>query len=409
MRRAAVLTSILALAASMVAAADRGPITVGAIYPTRGPQGSGGIAEYRGVMLAAEFVGARGGIDGRDVRVVLAEADSSDHVPAAMASLLERDVPVILGSHGSTLSRPAAKIAQEAGVVFWETGAVGELGMTAMNGDRVFRFPPTGASLGRTAVSFAREQLLPKLGARADALRYSVAYVDDDYGRAVGEGALAEIRDAGLTLAAAIPYRVAGADYAAIVERVAEAGTDVLLVSAYLEDGIALRRETVRQRVPLVASVGTSSSYCMHEFGEALGANAVGLFASDKPDGHVLDPAKLRPEAAEALVWAREEYRARFDHEMAASALTGFAGALALFEHVLLAAEVPTADAIAAAARTVRVPAGGLPNGSGLAFGRTGTDNLRATSVIWEWVAPGERAVVWPPAFATQPILPLEI
>ena len=36
-------------------------------------------------------------------------------------------------------------------------------------------------------------------------------------------------------------------------------------------------------------------------------------------------------------------------------------------------------------------------------------DNRAATSVIWEWVAPGQRAVVWPAAFATQPlrVLPL--
>ena len=35
--------------------------------------------------------------------------------------------------------------------------------------------------------------------------------------------------------------------------------------------------------------------------------------------------------------------------------------------------------------------------------------NRNASSVIWEWVAPGVRAVVWPPAFATHPVevLPL--
>jgi hypothetical protein len=35
--------------------------------------------------------------------------------------------------------------------------------------------------------------------------------------------------------------------------------------------------------------------------------------------------------------------------------------------------------------------------------------NLRATSVIWEWVSPGERAVVWPPRFATTPVDPIRI
>ena len=409
MKKIAVVLSVVALAASMVAAADRGPITIGAVYPTGGSQGPGGTAEYNGVLLAAEYVNARGGVDGRPIRVELRETDSPDQVPAAMASLIDDGVPVILGSYGSTISRPAAEIAQERGIVFWETGAVGQLGMGAVAGDRVFRFPPTGVSLGRAAVSFAVEQLVPKLGGSASDLRYSVLYVDDYYGRAVGEGALAQIREAGLTLAAEVPYRIADADYASIIRAVAEADTDVLLVSAYLDDGIALRAETVRQRVPLIASVGTSSSYCMHEFGQALGADAVGLFASDKPDGHVLDPAKLSPDAADALVWARDQYQQRFDHAMTAPALTGFAGGLALFRHVMPEAASVTPDAIAAAARAVKIPQGGLPNGSGLDFAASGTDNQRAISVIWEWVAPGERAVVWPPAFATRSILPLEI
>ena len=54
------------------------------------------------------------------------------------------------------------------------------------------------------------------------------------------------------------------------------------------------------------------------------------------------------------------------------------------------------------------LPEGALPNGSGLAFGPPGTPdgstNLRATSVIWEWVGLNTRAVVWPPTFATHPI-----
>lgn len=414
MRKFTALVAVAAVAVSMAAAANLGAIEVGAIYPTGGgTAGRGGLDEYRGVQLAAEYVNARGGIAGRPVRLRFEQADSPDQAPGAVQRLADAGVPVILGSYGSTISRPAADRAQERGLVFWETGAVGELSMTAATGDKVFRFAPTGAALGRAAVSFAREQLLPRLGRGPASLRYSVVYVDDHYGRSVGEGALAEIRERGLTLAGAFPYRLAGADYADIVARISAARTDVLFVSAYLQDGVALRRQSVRQRLPLVASVGTSSSYCMHEFGVALKQDAVGLFASDKPDGFVLDPAKLSHEAGAALRWARDRFEQRYDHHMTAPALTGFAGALALFGHVMPAAGAPTPEAIARAARTVRIPQGALPNGNGLAFAPAGapgaTDNLRAISVIWEWVAPFERAIVWPPAFATHPVVPIEL
>ena len=66
------------------------------------------------------------------------------------------------------------------------------------------------------------------------------------------------------------------------------------------------------------------------------------------------------------------------------------------------------AVAIAAAANAVDLPQGSLPNGSGLRFGEPGTvtagANVLASSVVWQWQAPGEYAVVWPPRYATSPI-----
>ena len=95
---------------------------------------------------------------------------------------------------------------------------------------------------------------------------------------------------------------------------------------------------------------------------------------------------------------------------MSPAALAGFSAAWAFFTDVLPGAASLAPDDVAAAARAIDLPPGSLPNGSGLRFGAPGTpdagDNLAAASVIWEWVAPGEAAVIWPPAFATQPMDP---
>jgi hypothetical protein len=96
---------------------------------------------------------------------------------------------------------------------------------------------------------------------------------------------------------------------------------------------------------------------------------------------------------------------------MSAAALAGFSGAWALFRHVLPAADSQDPAAVAAAARRIRIPAGGLPNGSGLAFappgGADAGANLRAASVIWEWTKVNQREVTWPPQFATAAIATL--
>lgn len=400
--RRAVVAIVLALVAGACAPSERAYV-VGAVYPTAGSQGPGGIEEYRGVQLAAEFANANGGVRGRPIRIELEPAERREHAPAAVDRLAADGVQVVLGSYGSTISQPAANAAIRHGLVFWETGAVGELDMALAPRSGVFRYPNAGEVLGERAVAFVRDEL----GLRED-LRYTVAYADDVYGRSVGGGALAEIRRSGETLAADLPYTLATVDYRKLVDRIAAAKTDVLVVAAYLEDGVALRREIVRRKLPLVVNIGTSSSYCMREFGKQLGADAVGLFASDKPNGATPDPSELSEEGAAALRWLRRAYRQRFDDDVTAPVLTGFAGAIGLFRHVLPRATGVDAQAVAAAARRVDVPRGALPDGGGLRFGSDGTNagaNQRATHVIWEWVAQQQREVVWPPELASHEIV----
>ena len=399
------LAGIALVIAFAMTACSRGTdsIVVGAMYPTHGGQGPGGLEEYRGVELAAQLANVRGGVDGRRVRLELVPADSADAVPQAMDTLMRRGARVVLGSYGSTMSAVAARVAARRNVVFWETGAVGLL--PQVRSGHVFRVPPTGETLGRVAVEFVRDVYLPRAKSTA-AIRYGVAYVDDVYGRSVGTGAIDAIRRTGAA-PAAFAYDARTANFTSLARRVRQAGVNVLVVGAYLDDGVALRRALVRERVALVANIGTSSSYCMPEFGRRLGADAVGVFASDKPDGDAVPARVLRPDAAAALRWAQRTYRGRFGSEMPAPALAGFAGGWALFHDVLPSAHDTSVSGIVDAARRANAPTGALPNGSGLAFGgnRAGaSENLRAASVIWEWVAPTRRAIVWPPGFASRDI-----
>jgi branched-chain amino acid transport system substrate-binding protein len=186
-----------------------------------------------------------------------------------------------------------------------------------------------------------------------------------------------------------------------------------LFVSAYVDDAVALRRETVRQHLPLVASIGTSSSYCMPEFGAALDDQAVGLFASDKPDAFAIDTRGLRPEARPVMATARAAYRRLYDAEMNAPALAGFSAAWALFHEVMGDATAVTPDGVATAALAKTLPLGSLPNGSGMRFAPPGSplagSNMNAASVIWEWMAPRDRVVVWPPGLATEPVQALPL
>ena len=412
MRRLGTVTWALALLVTGIAcSASSDAIHVGAVYPLSGSQGPGGRDEFRGVSLAVDLVNADGGVRGDRIALDPIDVAGADEAPAAIDALAERGVGVVLGSYGSTISQPAAAEAVRRGMLFWETGAVGS--MAPSPGGLFFRVAPSGQLLGAAAVAFEARRLAPMLGRAARSLRFAVANVDDVYGSSVADGAVHEIHALGLPFVGRFPYDVHHLDAAAVIRRVAAARPDVLFVSAYVHDGIALRRQMVRQRLHLVSNIGTSSSYCMPAFGLTLGRDAVGLYASDKLDAEYVNPAGLTPAGRDLLDRARNAYEAAYHTDMSAAALAGFSAAWALFHTVMPAARDLTPEAVATAARAARIPTGGLPNGSGLAFAGPGTAdpgaNLRAMSVIWEWVRSGVRAVVWPPRFATSPVEPLRI
>jgi branched-chain amino acid transport system substrate-binding protein len=408
------LSLLCAFVVALAVPACRGgqaPVRIGAVYPMTGSQSAGGLDEFHGVQLAVDLVNQAGGVKGRPVELVPVDTPASDAGPAAVQQLAGEGVKLMFGSYGSTISEAAGAEAAARGMLFWETGAVGS--MTGPGpGQLFFRVAPSGASLGRTAVTFIAQRLAPMLAASSSTLRFAVTNVEDAYGTEVARGAVEEVRSLGLTLAGRFPYDLRHPDFPGLVKNIAASGANVVFVAAYLQDGIDMRREMVRQGLRLLAAIGTSSSYCMPEFGGTLGPDAVGLFASDKPDAEYLNPSGLLPEARDVLNRATSTWASKYgEEEMSAPALSGFAAAWALLHDVLpRAASFSPADA-AEAALAAEVPQGGLPNGSGLRFGAAGSpdagENVLATSVIWEWVGVGKREVVWPPRFATHAIEPI--
>ena len=399
----ALVLAVLPIATSCSQARADGPLRVGALYPATGPQAVDGVEELRGVRLAVERINATGGVRGRRVQLVSADAPTPESAAGALYRLLNGGVKVVLGTHSSAISAAAAVATRSRRVVYFETGAVGAVDAPGAPGTTFFRLSPMGANLGRAAVSFVADQLQP-----GRKLRWAIAHVDDIYGSAVARGAEAEARRRGATVAGVFSYNARKLDAADMAARIAAVKPDALFVSSYLDDGVALRRATAAAGMKLLAEIGTSSSYCHPAFGAALGDAAVGLFASDKPDAADVRPDALRPEARAALEWVIPRYQAQYREPMSAPALSGYSGALAVLGHVLPAARGDTVSRVRTEAVRVKLPEGALPNGSGLSLAPAGApdagDNRSATSVIWEWVAPGTRAVVWPPAYATTAI-----
>ena len=160
------------------------------------------------------------------------------------------------------------------------------------------------------------------------------------------------------------------------------------------------------QHIHAGALIGSTMAECYPDFGNILGPDAVGVFASDRPDGWV-NYDLLKPGAREATDAFDDAWKDQTGTEPTEEGLAGFTAAWALFHYVLPHAKAFTAAAIAQAARETVQPAGSLPNGGGINFSRDTANlgqNLSAIGVIWQWQATRKEVTVWPEEYAQGPV-----
>jgi len=367
-------------------------VVLGAIYPLSGPQAPGGKQELAGVEAALRVAHA-------NVKLQVIDATTPQAASAAVDTLVrEYHVPAILGTYGSTLSAAASSRAEELKTVYWETGAVADP-ITAHR-HYVFRTVATGSSLGRMAVTFTHDVLLPQYGLAAP--RAVVVRVNDIYGRSVGGGEQDLAQTMGINVVDVIEYDPNAYDTSVIAARLAEDRPDFLWDVSYLDDGVAIWNSVLNHHIQLKGAIGTSSAFCMPAFSQRVGQGSVGVYAADKPDGDVAMGA-LSP-AGQALL---AQAKAAYGGPMEIPAVAGFVGGWTFFHDVLPNVGGSTsADSIRVAALKVDVPVGDSINGGGVKFSGAGAldegQNTRAAAVVGQWQAIGVMKVVYPPAYAGQ-------
>ncbi len=387
-----VLLIVLAAVACEQTHNQASKVTIGAIYPLSGPQAAGGKNELAGVQAALRVSNA-------NVELQVMDAATPEAARAAVDTLVNTyHVPAILGTYGSTLSAAASARAEELKTVYWETGAVADP-ITAHR-HYVFRTVATGGALGRMAVTFTHDVLMPQYALTSP--RAVVVRVNDIYGRSVGGGELQLAQSMGINVVDVIEYNPNAYNANVIAARLAEDRADFLWDVSYLDDGVAIWNSILAHHVTFKGAIGTSSAFCMPEFSRRLGASAIGVYAADKPNAEVT-PAALSASGRDLLARARGAFTGA---SMEIQAVAGFVGGWTMFHDVLPnAGSAVTADSIRSAALKVDVPVGDSVNGGGVKFAGAGAldegQNVRAAAVVGQWQGIGVMKVVYPPAYVS--------
>jgi branched-chain amino acid transport system substrate-binding protein len=393
---------LAACATAPTGTAAANTVKVGALFPLTGPQAPLAKQEYAGVQIARDFVNADGGVDGVPITLVTKDLTAQSDAAARVDELKAQGVQSILGSYSSGLSMPVSAAAQSRGLLYWEAGAVADQ-LTGRGYPLVFRVGATGSNLGTMSSHFAAQVLAPELQRSAWSLRMAIVHNVDAYPTSVATAAAQQAAREGIRVVANVVYDAHVPDWASVLAQLRAAQPDILVLSSYIADGVDFRRAMLKSGLHVDAMIGSTMAQCVPDFGALLGADAIGVFASDRPP-QGFNPGALNDVGRAIYTRFGAAYRREFGTDPTEESLSGFSAAWSLFHYVMPRAQDLSAAGMAAAARSLDLPNGTLANGAGIQFATSADlmgQNTRAASVIWQWQGVRHSVTVYPPVFAT--------
>jgi branched-chain amino acid transport system substrate-binding protein len=293
------------------------PIKIGASLPLTGDFSEPGVAAKQGYQIWQDMVNKKGGLIGRQVRIVVKD-DASDQntvVTDYNALIQQNKVDLLLGTFSSLLNLPASAVAERNRMLYVEP-AGGSPEMFSRGYKYLFftqqATAPHQADLFVDWVKGLSGSDKPKTGA------YVIA--DDPFGGPVAEGIQKGLEAAGVKTVYSQVYPPETKNFDAIASAIAAKKPDVIAQgSAGLEDGVNLVRSLIKAGYSPKQLFQASSPSFADQYSNAVGlGNTEGVFyaVSYHPDAKT--PGN--PQFLNA-------YRAKYNTDPPEDAADGYAAA----------------------------------------------------------------------------------
>jgi len=214
------LTSVFATTAT---AAET--IKIGINVPLTGFAASDGTSALNGAKLATTQINSAGGINGRQLELVVYDDQASPKQSVPIATkLIEKDkVTVAISCSYSGATRAAAGVFQSAGVPYISAYAIHPDITRA--GDYTFRTSFVGEVQGKAGAKLAGDLLKKK--------RAVLITLNNDFGKSLVAGFREKAKDYGVTIVNEYPYSIKDRQFGPIVARVKADKPDVIYATGY--------------------------------------------------------------------------------------------------------------------------------------------------------------------------------
>jgi len=377
-------------------------ITIGTIYPRSGDMALLGEESWRGAELARLYRNKQGGINGKQIEFLNADAPNKDAARAEAERLINKEgIKVIFGTYSSSLSYNATDVANRYGASYFELGAISDP-ITDRGFPYVWRTCPPASAFGKVQVKMVVDLIAPALGKQPEEITVAFVHEDSLYGTTVTKFAKEAAVEAGLQIVAEQPYSAKTNDLSSVVLTLKDANPDVVIAVSYLTDAILLARQSKELGFKPKFFIGAGGGHSMLDFAEAVGDDVVGVLNVDFTQYAI--NRDWVPGMDEFIALYKETFN---EPPRSGHSLANFMGALQAFE-ILEKAGSLDPEAIRAAALEMDVQEGTTPTGWGVKFDPNTGQNMRALPVGLMWVKEGDtyqQVTVYPKAAALREII----
>jgi branched-chain amino acid transport system substrate-binding protein len=368
-------------------------IKLGALFPFSGGLALLGDESYRGAKIAVDERNAAGGINGKKIVLVKADAvDANQAVGEARRLTSVEGVTAIFGSYASGVSSAATQVTELAGVPYFELGAVADT-ITGRGFKYVFRSNSTAKNFADRSIESIIKVVAPTLKVDPKTLKLAIIYEDGPYGTLVGGFQKEEAKRLGLTVVESQAYSAKSVDLSSLVLRVKSAGADIVLQTSYQNDTLLFFRQSATAGYKPRAFVGAGGGYSLNDTAQALGAAIEGVYNVDFPQ------ITMNEAGAPGLKEFVAAYQKQFGIQpRSGHSLVNYVGAKAFLD-ILAKANSTDKDKIRQTVLAYRQPVGSNAAAWGFQFGENGQNQLASTNLM-QWQH-GKLVTVYPESVAS--------
>jgi len=249
-------------------------IKIGFHAPLTGFAASDGKSSSEGAKLAVEQINGAGGINGKDIELVIYDdqAKAAQAIPIANKLIGQDEVVIGVSGSYSGPTRSAAGVFQEAGIPYISAYAIHPDITRA--GNYVFRTSFLGEVQGRGGAKLIGDILGKK--------KVTIITLQNDFGKSLAAGFKSMASDFGISIINEYQYSIKDRQFGSIVAKVKADGPDAIYASGYYFTAgpLVSQLRAAGVTVPIIGQEG----YDSQKFIEIAGSSAEGVIITTSLD-----------------------------------------------------------------------------------------------------------------------------